>query len=338
MAMGLMGDAAHLEAYLGGLAGGCVAITALEMLPGGAIQENWLLDISIDGGKWSGAHKLVLRKDARSQVATSHSRAQEFALLKLAKRADVTVPVPCLLSTDETILGAPFFLMHRVSGISSGRMLVKRPLNNNLACQLGIQLARIHSIGWNKTLSFLPAIEGTPALIAVENYRRYLDELDQARPPLEWGLKWLELNAPDKGDVVLCHRDFRTGNYMVSEDGDLTGILDWEFAGWGEPEEDIGWFCAKCWRFGANNRDAGGIADRGSFYEAYEKESGRNIDTARVDYWETMAHVRWAVIACQQAARHVSGEQLSLELALTQHLVPELELEILIRTQGKPNA
>ena len=51
-----------------------------------------------------------------------------------------------------------------------------------------------------------------------------------------------------------------------------------------------------------------------------------------------MAHVRWAVIACQQAARHVSGEQLSLELALTQHLVPELELEILIRTQGKPNA
>ena len=333
-----MGEVARLEAYLGGLAKGCVTITALEVLPGGAIQENWLLDISVDGGKWDGAHKLVLRKDSRSQVATSHSRAEEFALLKLAKHANVTVPVPCLLTTDKSILGTPFFLMHRVSGTASGRVLVKRPLNSDLACQLGIQLARIHSIGWNKALSFLPAVEGVPALVAVATYRRYLDELDQARPPLEWGLKWLELNAPSKGDIVLCHRDFRTGNYMVNEDGDLTGILDWEFAGWGEPEEDIGWFCAKCWRFGANDRDAGGIADRNSFYEAYEKESDRKIDIARVDYWETMAHVRWAVIACQQAARHVSGEQLSLELALTQHLVPELELEILARTQGKPNA
>ena len=45
-----------------------------------------------------------------------------------------------------------------------------------------------------------------------------------------------------------------------------------------------------------------------------------------------MAHVRWAVIACQQAARHVSGGEPSLELALTAHVVPELELEVLALT------
>ena len=148
----------------------------------------------------------------------------------------------------------------------------------------------------------------------------------------------MEVNAPEKAEIVLCHRDYRTGNYMVDDDGKLTGILDWEFAGWSEPEEDIGWFCAKCWRFGANERDAGGISGRDAFYRAYEEESGRIIDRVRVDYWETMAHVRWAVIACQQAARHVSGDQVSLELALTQHLVPELELEVLRRTRGRPDA
>ena len=132
---------------------------------------------------------------------------------------------------------------------------------------------------------------------------------------------------------MLCHRDFRTGNYMV-EDGGLTGILDWEFAGWGEPEEDIAWFCAKCWRFGAVDLDAGGIAPREPFMEAYEEASGRAIDATRVAYWEVMAHVRWAVIACQQAARHLSGAEESLELALTQHLVPELELEVLRLTDG----
>ncbi len=53
----------------------------------------------------------------------------------------------------------------------------------------------------------------------------------------------------------------------------------------------------------------------------------------RLGYWEVMAHVRWAVIALQQAERHASGAQESLELALTAHVVPELELEILDRTR-----
>jgi hypothetical protein len=46
-----------------------------------------------------------------------------------------------------------------------------------------------------------------------------------------------------------------------------------------------------------------------------------------------MAHVRWATIACQQAARHTSGKELSLELALTGYVVPELEYEILQMTK-----
>jgi aminoglycoside phosphotransferase (APT) family kinase protein len=339
--MGLMddGDRDRLEGYLTDAAGGPVTITALEKLTGGAIQENWLLDITVgQGGDWAGDHELVLRRDAPSAVATSHSRAQEFALLKQARRAGVTVPLPCLMATNESILGGPFFLMHRVEGTAVGRVLVKRPPDDELVRQLGTQLSRIHAIIPDDTLSFLPLPGGAPALAAVALYRGYLDGLDQVRPSLEWGLRWLEVNAPEKAEIVLCHRDYRTGNYMVDDDGKLTGILDWEFAGWSEPEEDIGWFCAKCWRFGANERDAGGISGRDAFYRAYEEESGRIIDRVRVDYWETMAHVRWAVIACQQAARHVSGDQVSLELALTQHLVPELELEVLRRTGGRGDA
>ncbi len=348
--MGVMGrevsdDAkARLRDFISDAAKAQVEITAFNRLPGGAIQENWLLDLSVsEGGDWTGNHELVLRMDALSTVAASHGRAREFALLKAAHKAGVTVPLPCLLSTDPAILGRPFFIMHRVEGTAQGHKLIKRPPDDALAASLGRQLARIHAItpetgAAGASLSFLPFAEGSPAGAAVGLYRRYLDDLGQARPALEWGLRWLERHAPEKGDIVLCHRDYRTGNYMVTDDGTLTGILDWEFAGWGEPEEDIGWFCAKCWRFGNPEREAGGIADRKPFYEAYEHESGRRIDPGRVAYWEVMAHVRWAVIACQQAARHVSGEQLSLELALTQHLVPELELEVLSLTGGSPDA
>jgi hypothetical protein len=53
------------------------------------------------------------------------------------------------------------------------------------------------------------------------------------------------------------------------------------------------------------------------------------VDRDRVLYFEVMATVRWAVLALQQGQRHLSGEQRSLELALTARLVPELELDAL---------
>jgi len=45
-----------------------------------------------------------------------------------------------------------------------------------------------------------------------------------------------------------------------------------------------------------------------------------------------MATLRWAVIALQQGQRHLSGEEPSLELALTARMLPELELDILNMT------
>lgn len=325
----------RLRDFLAEAAESAVEITDFRRLPGGAIQENWLLDITVAGGAWAGDHELVLRRDAASAVAPSHGRVDEFALLKEARRAGVTVPTPCLLGADGDILGRPFFIVHRLAGEAAGHRLVKRPPSDALAGALGAELARIHSIRPpSDALSFLPLPVETPALDAVARYRGYLDDLGESRPALEWGLRWLQRNAPEKGDIVLCHRDFRTGNYMVSDSGELAGILDWEFAGWGEPEEDIAWFCARCWRFGAVEREAGGIASRAPFHEGYEKASGRRIDPDRVAYWEVMAHVRWAVIARQQARRHLSGAEESLELALTAHVVPELELEVLGLTGG----
>ena len=75
--------------------------------------------------------------------------------------------------------------------------------------------------------------------------------------------------------------------------------------------------------------EAGGIAPRNVFYNAYEHASGRTLDVELIAYWETMAHVRWAVIALQQSMRHRSGGEMSLELALIGRRLAELEYECL---------
>ncbi|BAL24594.1 phosphotransferase family protein [Azoarcus sp. KH32C] len=315
-----------------------VTICEAKLLSGGAIQENWRIRAELAGGPHAGALDAVMRTDSLSGVSVSHSRVQEYALLRAAFAAGVTVPEPLWLCADRDIIGRPFFIMRHVGGTAAGYLLVKDGRFGGdrvrLAERLGAELARIHAIRPPRAdLDFLPWHEDAPALHSVARFRAYLDRHHTPHPALEWGLQWLARYAPPRGEMVLCHRDFRTGNYMVDEQG-LTGILDWEFAGWGDPLEDIGWFCAKCWRFGAHEREAGGIGEREDFYRGYETVAGRPIDRAQVPYWELMAHMNWAVIAVQQAERHVSGDENSLLLALTGHIVPELEYEILTLTEA----
>jgi len=329
-----------LEALIAHAAGArSVAITKAELLSGGAIQENWLIAADIAGGAHAGPLEAVVRTDSPSGVAASHGRAQEFALLQAAFAAGVTVPEPLWLCADEALIGRSFFVMRRIGGTAAAHRIVKETALGGdrvqLAERLGAELARIHSIRPPQpALGFLPECEEAPALRRIASYAAYLDAHPTPHPALEWGLRWLTRHAPPRyeGDVVLTHGDFRTGNYMVDERG-LTGILDWEFAGWSDPLEDIGWFCAKCWRFGAVEREAGGIGAREDFYRGYGRIAGRPIARERVSYWEVMAHMKWAVIALQQAQRHVSGEERSLLLALTGHIVPELEYEILKLTE-----
>ncbi len=311
-------------------------------LSGGAIQENWLLALDIRGGAHEGRHDWVLRRDSRGGIGQSHGRASEFALLKAAFESGVTVPEPLWLDTDTRIVGAPFFLMRRVDGMATGHRIVKQqaetPQPSGVAERLGAELARIHTIRPpRQDLGFLAPVDTTPALDLVARIRGELDAHALPRPALEWGLSWLERHAPATRDIVLCHRDFRTGNYMM--DGNrLTAIIDWEFAGWGDGMEDIGWFCARCWRFGQPSREAGGVGEREDFYRGYASVSGLWPDDEVVRYWEVMAHVRWALIALQQARRAHAADPESLVLALTGHIVPELELEILRMTPPAASA
>ena len=110
---------------IGALGARAVQVTRFEKLGGGAIQENWALDASVTGGPQAGRLELVLRTDAPSRVAASHSRAQEFALLRAAWQAGVAVPEPVAIDPRGEALGKPFYLMRRLAGTAAGHVLVR---------------------------------------------------------------------------------------------------------------------------------------------------------------------------------------------------------------------
>ncbi|MBV6633445.1 MAG: phosphotransferase family protein [Alphaproteobacteria bacterium] len=322
---------AALSAYLVDAWGATrVEISGIEPLSGGAIQQNIAFEAKATGGEHPGSHYLVLRTDAQSAVDVSINRLQEFEVLKAAHAAGVTVPEPVLGCADRGVIGQPFALMGKVAGEALGRKLVRDPqlvgdAGDALVHSLGGELAKLHQITPDHELAvgleFLPVPPSTALAARLTLYRGFLDAIDQPQPALEWGLRWLERNMPENAPTCLVHADFRTGNYLV--DGtQLSAILDWEFASWSAPMEDVGWFMARCWRFGRRDREAGGLGSREALYAGYDEMAAQlglahRIDPNLVPYWEVMALIRWGIIALQQGQRTDAGGEASLELALT---------------------
>jgi len=305
-----------------------VEVTGLARLGGGAIQENWALDVALAGvpRAW------VLRTDGRSGVAVSWGKAEEYRILETVHAAGVTVPAPVALCTEPSVLGRPFYVMPRHAGEARGRVLARDPAVDRwgppLARRLARELATLHRLAAPVAgLGFLDVPECLAAA-RVEAYRAHLAALAVTNPVLELALEVLAERATPTPASTLIHGDFRLGNLLVDA-GELTAILDWEFAAHGDPLEDLGWFLGRYWRFGRWHLEAGGLASRETLVEAYEEASGRAIEARALTYWQLMGTVRWAVIALQQAARHYVAGEPSLELALTGAVLPQLEWDIL---------
>lgn len=309
-----------------------VEITEARPLLDGAVRENWLVVAEVEGGALAGPRRWVLRTDAETGLGIGLALAEEFAILGTVRRAGVAVPAPMILGADPSVIGKPFYLMAYAPGSAAGGRIVAQGPNETLARRLGEELARLHAIRPPRPdLAYLGALPADPAAARVTELKRYLVRCGEPHPTAEWALRWLVRHVPPPMPAVLCHGDFRTGNYLV-ENGQLTAILDWEFASWSDPDEDIGWFCSKCWRFGAVAQEAGGIAPRAAFYRGYEAASGRCVDPARVRFWEVMAALRWLVIALRQRDRFLKQGERSLDLALTGRRPAECELEMLLLT------
>jgi aminoglycoside phosphotransferase (APT) family kinase protein len=284
-------------------------------LGGGALQRHWRIDVPRAGG----VERFVLRRTA-SRVLDSLARPVEFAVQRAAFEAGVPTAEPLAC-------GADFLLMRHVAGAAEPAAAIGVADPDGLARALAQALARLHGLTPARvSVPGLGAPPADPAAAARAAYRAALDCRPHAHPVLEWALRALATAPPAPRAPVLCHGDFRTGNYLV-DDGRLAAVLDWEFARWSDPHEDLGWFCMRYWRRQAWSRPAGGLVDRERFFAHYEAAAGQPVDRRRALYWELMANLRWALIALAQGDRGRADGLIGH--ALSGRRLAEVEAEIL---------
>lgn len=320
---------ARLNAHLAREGAG-MRVVALELLSGGACQENFRVELEQAG---DGRRLFVLRSDARTTLPGSIDRAQEFEVVSAAAARGVRTPAPRWFGRGLVREDAGAYFLDFVPGEAIGRKVVASPAlagaRERLAETLARELAKIHGL----TPADAPGLLGgaapaDPLEHRLGLMRKAIDALKQPRPAVELAFSWLRERATPESEVVLAHGDYRTGNFLVGQDG-LSAILDWEFSHWGSPYFDLAWIAVRDWRFGKLDLPIGGFARRAPFYEAYEAASGRELDPVKLHYWEVLCNVHWAIGSVVQGERYVYGGEPDLELLAVGRRACEMELEAL---------
>ena len=286
-------------------------------LTGGASCETWSFT--------AGGRRLILRRTPPGHDREPAGMAREAAAFAAAQAAGVAVPTLVDSDTDPAVVGSPYLITEHVDGETIARRLLREDryadARAGLAAELGATLARIHSVP-------LDTVPDLPTVDPLASMRETYDKLGEPLPTIEIAMKWLERNQPDAVAETVVHGDFRTGNLIIGEDG-LRAVLDWEVVHRGDPREDLGWLCVKCWRFGSP-LPAGGFGTVSQLLDGYAEVAGWRPSEADVLWWQVYGTARWALGCRGMAERHLSGQTPSVELIAIGRRVCEQEHDVLL--------
>jgi aminoglycoside phosphotransferase (APT) family kinase protein len=313
----MAGSSDEVAVELGRRLGG--SVRNLHRLSGGASRITSAFDFESGDGT---RRPLVLQQQRGRGLVPGGRVALESTLLRLA--GELGVPVPHVVAAGHADgLDPGWMVVERLEGETIPRKLLRdaewEGARTVLTTQCASALAAIHRIDPD-------GVPGLPPHDPLRDPLPFLDGLGEVRPCLELGVRWLGLHRPASGRRVTVHGDFRLGNLLVARDG-LRAVLDWELAHAGDPVEDIGWLCARSWRFGGAGH-VGGFGDLPDLLDAYAAAGGQTVEAERVHWWEVYAAVKWAVICALQAASHLGGHARSVELAAIGRRVCESEWDL----------
>lgn len=274
--------ASYLTSHLPELSGRLV----VEQFPSGYSNLTYLIRL--------GPRELVLRRPPfGANIKSAHDMGREYKVLTGLRRVYPHVPEPLIYCADESVIGAPFYVMARVQGVilraqpPQGIMLTPE-LMMRLSGAIIDNLAAIHALDYQAAgLADLGKPEGYVTRQVGGWSKRYRAAQTEEIAGVEAALTWLEQHMPSESAAAIIHNDYKYDNVILAAD-DLTrvvAVLDWEMCTLGDPLLDLGttlgyWIephdpPALQAMFGLTRLP--GNLDRQQVVERYMAASGRNI-------------------------------------------------------------
>ncbi|MGI9604482.1 MAG: phosphotransferase family protein [Acidimicrobiales bacterium] len=281
-----------------------------DLIAGG--RSNMTYRVSDDTGvRW------VLRRPPLGQVlATAHDMSREHRLIDALQDSDVPVPPLVGLSPDDTVNGAPFYVMAFVDGTVARNPESARELSEaqrmTASRDLIDVMARLHAIN--------PDEVGLHDLAKKQDYiarqlRRWKGQFEKSSTrdvPLMGELHdRLVASIPAQKTAGIVHGDFRLDNCIIGSDGKVASVLDWELCTLGDVRADLGLLLVY-WTEPGDDMTAladapttvPGFATRSQLTEWYAEAT--NTDLGELDYFVAFSYWRLACILEGVFSRYVA--------------------------------
>lgn len=252
-------------------------------LKGGLSAEMLAIEIEASAGQ---KKKFIIRQfDEAASEPKLHPLEYEFMVLKIAQSYGLTVPTPYHFDPSGKYLAGPYMILNYIEGEMD---FCPVDLNKYLLA-LATELSKIHTPG-EHDLSFLKKVSDvclelerkrpspTPPACAEARIRTTLT----ARGP-----------QPQQNESTLLHGDFWPGNTLWL-DGELTAVIDWEDAKWGDPLIDLANSRLEiAWIFGPEAMN--------TFTRYYQSRIA--LDYTNLPYWDLCAALRFIRIFADDLQR-----------------------------------
>ncbi len=270
---------------------------------------------------------VAVRRQPEDGLLAPYDIVGQYRLHELLRTRAVPVPALIGLELDPGVFGMPFYAMDEVRGIVPVQWRGDDPAvfpDDAARHRLGVAfvdtLADIHTIDWRAAGldAALPGPGGSdPATAEIDRWEQFLDaSVTVEMPVLRAAIGWCRANRAVSGRVVLCHGDYRIGNFMV-DDGRIVAVFDWELAHLGDPVEDLAWAGLRLFR--GRSPLVSQLLAPAEVRRRYAERTGLTFDDDVLRFWTVLGMVRAAVPHMRAATIFEQDRSGDLRLAAMGH-------------------
>jgi len=207
---------------------------------GGASNLTYLLGIE--------NKELVLRRPPKGAIKRGHDMGREFKVLTGLNNGFEKAPKAYAYTEDESIIGAPFYVMEKVEGIIIDYKLAKERAISEaefpiIANNWLDSLVELHDLDYKALgLSDLGKPNGYVERQVRNWSKQYTKAATEDIPEAPKVMAWLDEHQPTEYDHCLIHNDYKYDNVVFKNDSwqEINAILDWEMCTLGDPFMDLG--------------------------------------------------------------------------------------------------
>ena len=132
----------------------------------------------------------------------------------------------------------------------------------------------------------------------------------------------------------MVHGDFRAGNFLYDDDGEIRAILDWEMAHIGDPHEDLAWSLSRVFSFGKDDRRSG-LAVKEEAIAWWEEGAGFKIDRDALRWYELLTDLKAQALWASAAKVWKTSENRDVILAYASWWLQNAQNKAMLETMGR---